>query len=175
MISYRESLISAVYLACTITVHGPILGPSHKPISHFLHGNTDWRHSSHGHWELLAPLCSYFASFNTRYRLLLVIVLTWIAHLTCCTLKFLYLLLACHHRNYLCCHLPNRGRAGIKLGDVDTSQMYIKVPCLYWWLCYMFFHTFIPFYTYLDYPTNLVPQCQFLSVVVRALQESTNY
>ena len=26
---------------------------------------------------------------------------------------------------YLCCHLPTRGRAGTKLGDVDTSQTYL--------------------------------------------------
>ena len=73
----------------------------------------------------LAPLCSYFVSFNTGYRLLLIIILTWIASNACCTLKFKSLLVACHHRNYLCCHLPTRGRLGIKLGDVDTSQTYL--------------------------------------------------
>ena len=31
-------------------------------------------------------------------------------------------------------HLPTRGRAGIKLGDVDTSQTYLKfllAPCFF--------------------------------------------
>jgi hypothetical protein len=33
---------------------------------------------------------------------------------------------ACHHKNYFFCyHLPTRGRAGVKLGDADTSQMYL--------------------------------------------------
>jgi hypothetical protein len=33
---------------------------------------------------------------------------------------------ACHLKNYfLCYHLPTRGRAGVKLGDADTSQTYL--------------------------------------------------
>jgi hypothetical protein len=33
---------------------------------------------------------------------------------------------ACHLKNYLFCyHLPTRGRAGVKLGDADTSQTYV--------------------------------------------------
>jgi hypothetical protein len=33
---------------------------------------------------------------------------------------------ACHLKNYFFCyHLPTRGRAGVKLGDADTSQMYL--------------------------------------------------
>ena len=32
---------------------------------------------------------------------------------------------ACHLKNYLCYHLPTRGRAGVKLGDVDTLQTYL--------------------------------------------------
>jgi hypothetical protein len=32
---------------------------------------------------------------------------------------------ACHLKNYFFCyHLPTRGRAGVKLGDADTSQTY---------------------------------------------------
>jgi hypothetical protein len=34
-------------------------------------------------------------------------------------------LVACHLKNYLCYHLPTRGRVGVKLGDVDTSQTYL--------------------------------------------------
>src|ERR1041385_2249202 len=36
-------------------------------------------------------------------------------------LRVLIWLLACHHRNYACYNLPTRGRAGIKLWDIDTS------------------------------------------------------
>jgi hypothetical protein len=32
---------------------------------------------------------------------------------------------ACHLKNYSFYHLPTRGRAGVKLGDVDTLQTYI--------------------------------------------------
>jgi hypothetical protein len=33
---------------------------------------------------------------------------------------------ACHLKNYFFCyHLPTRGWAGVKLGDTDTSQMYL--------------------------------------------------
>jgi hypothetical protein len=33
---------------------------------------------------------------------------------------------ACHLKNYFFCyHLPTRGRAGVKLGDADTSQTYL--------------------------------------------------
>jgi hypothetical protein len=33
---------------------------------------------------------------------------------------------ACHLKNYFFCyHLPTRGRAGVKLGDADTYQMYL--------------------------------------------------
>ena len=32
------------------------------------------------------------------------------------------MLIACHHKNNIGCHLPTRGRAGIKLEDVDMSQ-----------------------------------------------------
>jgi hypothetical protein len=33
---------------------------------------------------------------------------------------------ACHLKNYFFCYnLPTRGRAGVKLGDVDTSQTYL--------------------------------------------------
>src|SRR3954466_6656854 len=45
-----------------------------------------------------------------------------ITYLDCFTFQILIWLLACHHRNYACYHLPTRGRAGIKLGDVDKSK-----------------------------------------------------
>ena len=32
---------------------------------------------------------------------------------------------ACHLKNYSFYHLPTQGRAGVKLGDVDTLQMYL--------------------------------------------------
>jgi hypothetical protein len=33
---------------------------------------------------------------------------------------------ACHLKNYsFVCHLPTRGQAGVKLGDVDTLQTYL--------------------------------------------------
>jgi hypothetical protein len=33
---------------------------------------------------------------------------------------------ACHLKNYyFVCHLPTRGRAGVKLGDVDMLQTYL--------------------------------------------------
>jgi len=45
---------------------------------------------------------------------------------SCALLYYLIkiVLVACHLKNYLCYHSPTRGRAGIKLGDVDTSQTY---------------------------------------------------
>ena len=38
------------------------------------------------------------------------------------------------HQKFCFYHLPTRGRAGIKLGDADTSPTYLKfliVPCSY--------------------------------------------
>ena len=30
-----------------------------------------------------------------------------------------------HQKLFVCYHLPTRGRAGVKLGDVDTLQTYL--------------------------------------------------
>ena len=38
---------------------------------------------------------------------------------------------ACHLKNYFCYHLPTRGRAGVKLGDVDTSKTYLSFLMLH--------------------------------------------
>ena len=72
----------------------------------------------------LAPLCSYVTCYNTNIDSCLLWLelnyMPWLLYL-----KVLIWLIACHHRNYACYHLPTRGRAGIKLGDVDTSKTYL--------------------------------------------------
>src|SRR4051812_12192809 len=78
-------------------------------------------------------------------------------------LKILLSLVAYHHRNYACYHLPTRGRAGIKLGDVHTSQTYLYfllAPCIFFvtlsWFRYTFDHIW----------TNLLNQCTQVPVPV---------
>src|ERR1041385_5373921 len=91
--------------------------------------------------------------------------------------ELLICVLACHHKNYLCYHLPTRGRAGIKLGDVDTSQTYLyfclfhayvgDIAMCFATLSYLFTHIW----------TNLLTQCtqcQFLSADVCELQGFTH-
>src|SRR4051812_38503 len=52
----------------------------------------------------------------------------------CFTYKVFIWLVACHHRNYACYHLPTRGRAGIKLGYVDTCKARYAVLFKIWTL-----------------------------------------
>src|SRR4051812_9535025 len=74
--------------------------------------------------ESFCTFCSYIACFNANIDSCLLRL-----EFNCMSqflyLKFLMWLVACHHTNYACYHLPTRGRAGIKLGDVDTSQTYL--------------------------------------------------
>ena len=54
-------------------------------------------------------------------------------------------------------HLPTRGRAGIKLGDADTSPSYLQffiVPCQYSTTFIYFWQLFILFFG-----TNILIQC----------------
>src|SRR3954467_4252318 len=78
--------------------------------------------------------CSFVACVNANiYSCLLILELNCMLLLL--YLKSLYGCVACHHRNYACYHLPTRGRAGINLGDVDTSQPYLSfflAPCMFW-------------------------------------------
>src|SRR3954469_13882014 len=105
---------------------------SRIPISHFLHANTIWRHSTHGQRELLhLYVLMLLVSILDIDSCLLRLELNYISCLP--YLKVLIWLVSCHHINYACYHLPTRGRAGIKLGDVDTSQTYLQfmfAPCM---------------------------------------------
>ena len=60
-------------------------------------------------------------------------------------------------------HLPTRGRAGVKLGDVDTLLTYPSFLMFHPWFLFTFLcfvHTLEYFlYTFLDKPINKMPQC----------------
>ena len=65
--------------------------------------------------------------------------------------------LAFHIKNSVFYHLPTRGRAGIKLGDADTSSSYLNcliVPCQYYTTFIYFLATF-----YTIFGTNILIQC----------------
>src|SRR3954464_11851754 len=81
-------------------------------------------------------------------------------------LKVLIWLVACHHRNYACYHLPTRERAGIKIGDVDTSQTYLNFllsPCMF---CVTLHTCDALSYTFDHIWTNLLTQCTSVPVLV---------
>src|SRR3954470_7479389 len=65
----------------------------------------------------LAPLCSYIACFNAKYRLLPVMTLIEL-HALIALLKSSYMVVSMSPHKLCFYHLPTRGRAGIKLGDV---------------------------------------------------------
>src|SRR3954465_5434137 len=71
----------------------------------------------------LAPLCSYVACFNAKYRLLPVMNSIEL-HALIALLKSSYMVVSMPPQKLFFYHLPTRGRAGIKLGDVDTSKTY---------------------------------------------------
>ena len=61
------------------------------------------------------------------------------------------------HKKFYFYHLPTRGRAGIKLGDADTSAMYLYfliVPC-YYIICFGCLMGFI-IHFYIIFGTNLL-------------------
>ena len=137
-----------------------------------MYGNTDWRRSSHGQRELLhLYVLMMLVSMRDINSCLLWLELNYIPCLP--YLKILIWLVACHHKNYACYHLPTWGRAGIKLGDVDTSQRiyhFCLLHACFVWLCYVF-GTLL--YTFDHIWTNLLTQCtqcQFLSADVCELQ-----
>ena len=70
------------------------------------------------------------------------------------------------HKKFCFYLLPTRGRAGIKLGDVDTSPTYLLffiVPCCYIIILGCFIIILQPFY--IIFGTNLLTQCQVLVAV----------
>ena len=59
----------------------------------------------------------------------------------CFTCLIKIVLASCHLKNYLCHHLPTRGRAGVKLGDawyVSNVSIIFDAPCLFYTNSYMF-------------------------------------
>jgi hypothetical protein len=65
---------------------------------------------------------------------------------------------AYHLKNYLFYyHLPTRGRAGVKLGDADTSPTYpyfLMLHACFYTICLMFHYTLWHFYAF--FGTNLL-------------------
>ena len=89
-----------------------------------LHGITNWRHSIHGQEELF---CLYVLTL-----LVSILDIDSCFILLCLRLYILIALLdvpscvgSMSPQKLSCYHLPTQGRAGIKLGDVDTSQTYL--------------------------------------------------
>jgi hypothetical protein len=72
---------------------------------------------------------------------------------------------ACHLKNYFFYyHLPTRGRAGVKLGDADTSQTYLQFLMLhacFYTICLIFCYTSWHFYAFSG--TNLLIRCHSAS------------
>jgi hypothetical protein len=84
---------------------------------------------------------------------------------------------ACHLKNYFFCyHLPTRGRAGVKLGDGDMSQMYLYFLMLhacFYTICLVFRYT--SWHIYAFFGTNLLTRChsaRFLFSAVFMFQKS---
>ena len=70
------------------------------------------------------------------------------------------------HQKFYFNHLPTRGRAGIKLGDADTSPTYLQfliVPCYYIIILGCF--TIILQKFYIIFGTDLLTQCPVPVVV----------
>jgi hypothetical protein len=78
---------------------------------------------------------------------------------------------ACHLKNYLFCyHLPTRGRAGVKLGDADTSQTYLNFLMLhacFYTICLVFRYTLWHFNAISR--TNLLTRCHSASFLFSAV------
>jgi hypothetical protein len=78
---------------------------------------------------------------------------------------------AYHLKNYFFCyHLPTRGRAGVKLGDADTSQTYLSFLMLhayFYTICLVFRYTSWHFYAISG--TNLLTRCQSASSLFSAI------
>ena len=89
-----------------------------------LHGITIWRHSIHGQRELfyLYVLALLVSILDIDSCLILLCLRLYVLIVV---LNVLLVLVACHQIFYLGYHLPTWGRAGIKLGDADTSQTYL--------------------------------------------------
>lgn len=95
-----------------------------QPISHFLHANTIWRHSSHGQRELLHLYV--LTLLNSILDIDSCLLLSWLElHISLALLWSSYMCVSMSPQKLLCYHLSTRGRAEIKLGDVDTSQTYL--------------------------------------------------
>ena len=63
-------------------------------------------------------------------------------------------------KNYLCYHFPTRGRAGVKLGDADTSQTYLYFLILH--ACFLPIALYFPhvYFVFRAFSwTNLLTQC----------------
>jgi hypothetical protein len=78
---------------------------------------------------------------------------------------------ACHLKNYFFYyHLPTRGRAGVKLGDADTSQTYLEFFMLhacFYTICLLFRYTSWHFYAISG--TNLLTRCHSASSLFSAV------
>jgi hypothetical protein len=78
---------------------------------------------------------------------------------------------ACHLKNYFFCyHLYTQGRAGVKLGDVDTSPTYLQFLMLhacFYIICLVFHYTSWHFYVISG--TNLLTRCHSASSLFSAV------
>jgi hypothetical protein len=71
---------------------------------------------------------------------------------------------------FFCYHLTTRGRAGVKLGDADTSQTYLKFLMLhacFYTICLVFRYTSWHFYAISG--TNLLTRCHSVSSLFSAV------
>ena len=95
-----------------------------QPISHFLHANTILIHSSHGQRELLHLYV--LTLLNTILDINSFLLLSWLElHTSLALLWSSSLCVSMSPQKLLCYHLSTRGRAEIKIGDVDMSHTYI--------------------------------------------------
>jgi hypothetical protein len=70
----------------------------------------------------------------------------------------------------LCYHLPTRGRAGVKLGDADTSQTYLQFLMIHacsYTICLVFCYTSWRFYAISG--TNLLTRCHSTNSLFSAI------
>jgi hypothetical protein len=74
---------------------------------------------------LLMPWQCLLSSFDKIYILHDLFRSFFSSQITMLCLWMFEIVIACHLKNYSFYHLPTRGRAGVKLGDVDTSQTYL--------------------------------------------------
>ena len=78
------------------------------------------------------------------------------------------------HKLLFCYHLPTRGRAGVKLGDADTSQTYLQFFMLHacllsnatCFLCIFFFFRLISL-------TNLLTRCLIRPFCITILYDNS--